>query len=88
MEGFFVSLYWFAAIAYLLVMWRVPIAFGHLADMPDFRLSGIHPKYRWLAWYLHITAAFMPLANVVLLCVTTYLVTRAFARHYRAARKD
>ena len=86
-ENLFVSAYWIALILYLVIVMNVHRMLPQVAGLPDFRMSRTSAAYRWLPLYLHIVVAFMPLVNVVLLCITLFLVARSVYKHY-LGKKD
>lgn len=81
-ENFFVSAYWISLALYLTIVLNAHRVFPNVEDMPDFRMHRSSPAYRWLPLYVHILVAFMPLVNVILLCVTIFIVARAVYKHY------
>lgn len=86
-ENFFVTAYWTSLVVYLVIVFNTHRVLPHIADLPDFRMSRASPAYRWLPLYLHTLVAFMPLVNVILLCVTVFIIAKGVYKHY-LGKKD
>lgn len=81
-QGIFVSAYWISMVLYLVLVGTIHRILPQVEGLPDFRMSRASPAYRWLPLYVHTLVAFMPLVNVILLCVTVFLIARSVYKHY------